>query len=162
MNYLLDANVFMSAKRSHYGFDFCPGFWDWMVQKNTEGIIFSIEKVYDEISVGEDDLSLWAKKREDGFFLVPTQNVLREFEKVSNELYAKQYKQSAINDFLQRADYYLIAHALADNYTIVTYEVPSGSLKRIKIPDVCITLGISCITPHQMLRREKACFVLKI
>ena len=26
--YLLDANVFIQAKNLHYGFDFCPAFWD--------------------------------------------------------------------------------------------------------------------------------------
>lgn len=33
MSYLLDANVFMSAKNLHYGLDFCPAFWDWLVHK---------------------------------------------------------------------------------------------------------------------------------
>ena len=28
MAYLLDANVFISAKNLHYGLDFCPAFWD--------------------------------------------------------------------------------------------------------------------------------------
>ena len=31
MAYLLDANVFIQAKNLHYGFDFCPAFWDWLV-----------------------------------------------------------------------------------------------------------------------------------
>ena len=31
MAYLLDANVFIAAKNLHYGFDFCPAFWDWLV-----------------------------------------------------------------------------------------------------------------------------------
>ncbi len=30
MAYLLDANVFIDAKNRYYGFDFCPGFWDWV------------------------------------------------------------------------------------------------------------------------------------
>lgn len=30
MAYLLDANVFITAKNLHYGFDFCPAFWDWL------------------------------------------------------------------------------------------------------------------------------------
>ena len=32
MAYLLDANVFIAAKNLHYGFDFCPAFWDWLCQ----------------------------------------------------------------------------------------------------------------------------------
>ncbi len=30
MSYLLDTNVFMSAKNLHYGLDFYPAFWDWL------------------------------------------------------------------------------------------------------------------------------------
>jgi hypothetical protein len=31
MAYLLDANVFISAKNLHYGLNFCPAFWDWLI-----------------------------------------------------------------------------------------------------------------------------------
>ncbi len=37
MSYLLDANVFMSAKNLHYGLDFCPAFWDWRVENLGSG-----------------------------------------------------------------------------------------------------------------------------
>jgi hypothetical protein len=49
MAYLLDANVFIQAKNLHYGFDFCPAFWDWLIASNAAGLVFSIEKVGDEI-----------------------------------------------------------------------------------------------------------------
>jgi hypothetical protein len=45
MAYLLDANAFIAAKNLHYGFDFCPAFWDWLVQSNAAGKVYSIEKV---------------------------------------------------------------------------------------------------------------------
>jgi hypothetical protein len=41
MTYLLDANVFMQAKNLHYGFDFCPAFWDWLIRHNRDGLIFN-------------------------------------------------------------------------------------------------------------------------
>lgn len=69
--YLLDANVFMQAKNLHYGFDFCPAFWEWLTTQNIAGKVFSIEKVEDEILAGDDDLSLWSKERGAGFFLRP-------------------------------------------------------------------------------------------
>lgn len=28
VSYLLNANVFIQAKNLHYGFDFCPAFWE--------------------------------------------------------------------------------------------------------------------------------------
>ena len=50
MAYLLDANVFIQAKRLHYGMDFCPAFWRWLEQENVAGRVFSIEKVADELN----------------------------------------------------------------------------------------------------------------
>jgi len=58
------------------------------------------------------------------------------------------------------ADYYLIAQAHAAGQIVVTHEVPSASKRRIKIPDACIGLGIKFMTPYEMLRRERARFVL--
>jgi hypothetical protein len=37
MAYLLDANVFIQAKNLHYGMDFCPAFWDWLLDANRKG-----------------------------------------------------------------------------------------------------------------------------
>jgi len=42
----------------------------------------------------------------------------------------------------------------------MTYLLASTSTKQIKIPDACIGLGIKCMTPFEMLRRERARFVL--
>ena len=55
MAYLLDANVFIQAKNLHYGLDFCPAFWDWLIANNASGQVFSIEKVEDEIAAGGDE-----------------------------------------------------------------------------------------------------------
>jgi hypothetical protein len=33
MAYLLDADVFIRAKNLHYGLDFCPAFWDWLMSE---------------------------------------------------------------------------------------------------------------------------------
>ena len=63
MPYLLDADVFIRAKNLHYGLDFCPAFWDWLIERNGAGQVFSIEKVGDELEAGNDDLSAWASQR---------------------------------------------------------------------------------------------------
>ena len=65
-----------------------------------------------------------------------------------------------MNAFLQVADYYLVAQAKAGNHTVVTHEIPSASTRKIKIPDACIGLSIKFMTPYEMLRRERARFVL--
>ena len=45
---LLDANVFIQAKNLHYGFDFCPAFWDWLDESHRRRRAFGIEEVRDE------------------------------------------------------------------------------------------------------------------
>ena len=69
MSYLLDANVFIQAKNLHYGLDFCPAFWDWLIANNSAGQVFSIEKVADELQAGADELAEWAAGRSNAFFL---------------------------------------------------------------------------------------------
>ena len=63
MAYLLDENVFIAANRLHYGLDFCPAFWDWLVARNADGQVFSIERVASEVEGGNDDLVQWAAAR---------------------------------------------------------------------------------------------------
>jgi hypothetical protein len=160
MAYLLDANVFISAKNLHYGLDFCPAFWDWIIANNASGGVFSIEKVGDEVLALEDELSVWAAARNASFFLRPDAHVFPALAAVSAWASGQRYEPSAVSTFLQVADYYLVAQALASQHTIVTHEVPSASTRKIKIPDACIGLGIKCMTPFEMLRRERARFVL--
>lgn len=159
MIYLLDANVFIQAKNLHYGFDFCPAFWDWIIKHHSTGKVYSIDKVADEINAGEDDLTEWAKANSP-LFLNTDAQVVKSFGQVGDWVSAQKYDQAAINTFLQLADFYLIAHALAGSYTVVTHEKPANSTKIIKIPNVCAALDIKFVTPYQMLQIEKAKFVL--
>jgi len=159
VTYLLDANVFMQAKNLHYGLDFCPAFWDWLVASNAAGRVFSIEKVGDEIDAGADELAAWALPLGSGL-LRPDAAVLPTLGSVSSWVTSQSYEPAAVSTFLQVADYYLVAHALAHGHTLVTHEVASPSTKKIKIPNVCIGLGIKCMTPYEMLRLERARFVL--
>jgi len=160
MAYLLDADIFIRAKNLHYGLDFCPAFWEWLTAQNEAQRVFSIEKVGDEIQAGDDELSEWAAQRGDGFFIRPDSGVLPSLAVVSNWTNSQHYEAAAINTFLQVADYYLVAQAHAAGHTVVTHEAPSNSTRRIKIPDACIGLGVKCMTPFEMLRVERARFVL--
>ena len=83
MPYLLDANVFIQAKNLHYGLDFCPAFWDWLIQGNAAKQVFSIEKVGDEIQAVADELADWAAYRGDDFFLKPDTKLLPALSTVS-------------------------------------------------------------------------------
>jgi len=160
MAYLLDANVFIQAKRLHYGMDFCPAFWDWLRNQNKTGKVFSIEKIADELKEGGDDLSNWANERGSAFFLTPDQQMLTTLATVSEWVQDQNYRPAAVSAFLQDADYYLIAYALAHNHVVVTHEVASDGIRQVKIPNVCIGVRVKFMTPFAMLRSEKARFIL--
>jgi hypothetical protein len=160
MAYLLDANVFIQAKNLYYGLDFCPAFWDWLVIQNADGKVFSIERVEDELEAGADELAAWATARGTHFFVKPDAAILPALTSVSTWAAGQAYDPAAVNTFLLEADYYLVAQALAHHHTVVTHEIASNSKKRIKIPDACIGLDVKCMTPFEMLRRERARFVL--
>lgn len=160
MAYLLDANVFIQAKNLQYGFDFCPAFWDWLDQQNAVGTVYSIQQVGDELEAGADDLADWAAARGSAFFLPPDDVVLPALPRVSGWAAGQNYEPVAVNTFLQVADYWLVAFAVAHNHTVVTHEVPADSRRKIKIPNACVGLNVKFMTPYQMLRHERARFVL--
>jgi hypothetical protein len=157
--YLLDANIFIQAKNLHYGFDFCPAFWDWLDACSHEGKVGSIAKVADELT-GEDALSDWVHTRGKTFFVPADEKVIPVLAEVSAWVNSQNYEPAAVSTFLQVADYWLIAHAKAHEWIIVTHEVPAQSVRKIKIPNVCLGLNVRCMNPYEMLRRERAKFVL--
>jgi len=160
MAYLLDANVFIEAKNRYYGFDFCPAFWGWIVSENAARRLFSIEKVGIELQAGSDVLADWASARGVSFFLPTDAAVLPSLASLSAWATTQSYSPAAITTFLEGADYYLAAHAHAHGHTVVTLERPEDSIRRVKIPSACIGLGVKWMNPFEMLRTERARFVL--
>ena len=86
--------------------------------------------------------------------------MLPALQTVSDWASGHGYQPSAVTTFLQVADYWLVAHALAHQCTVVTHEVPAETTGKIKIPNACISLDLRCMNPYEMLRRERARFVL--
>ena len=161
MAYLLDSDTFIQAKNLHYGFDFCPAFWDWVTREHAAGRVFSVEKVANELEAGTDALAEWVQERGPSFFLPPDSRTLPALGRVSTWVTAQNYAPSAVSGFLQVADYYLVAQALALGHIVITHERPAPlSIRKVKIPDVCIGLGVKCMSPFEMLRKERARFVL--
>lgn len=142
MAYLLDANVFIQARKLHYGFDFCPAFWEWVDRENKTSQVLSVEKVGDELDAGDDDLKDWAAARRGILFMPPDQAMLNSLPIVSAWVTGRSYTPAAISTFFQVADYYLVGRALAHRNILVTHEISEPLSKRkVKIPDVCIGVG---------------------
>ncbi len=160
MAYLLDANVFITAKDQHYGLDFCPGFWDWLTESNSAGLIYSIDMVKKEILKQQDELATWCGKLPSSFFISPDKDAIRALGTVASWVTSQSFTPGAQADFLNSADYFLVAQALAGDYTVVTHEVPANKITQVKIPNVCLELGVECKLPYAVLRSTGARFVL--
>ena len=162
MAYLLDSDVLINAKNFHYGFDFCPAFWEWLIAKQEAGSVFSVEKVFDELLRQDDRLTEWARQRGPSFFRGPTDADLPSLATVRRRAEKQDYRQAAIETFLggTGADYYLVGQALSGGHIVVSHEKPEAIRKEVKIPNACSGVGVECINPFEMLRRERARFVL--
>lgn len=163
MTYLLDANVFIQAKRTHYGFDFCPAFWDWIDRAHGDDVVLSIDAVLAELQRGGDDLAAWTGQRSPLFAAVDaprvaSMRILSSWTDTSG----LPYSETAIQEFLASADYQLVAHAHAHKQVVVTHEVSNqAGQKRVKIPEACDAVGVRYIKPHELLRVEQARFDLR-
>lgn len=162
MPYLIDSDVFIQAKNRHYGLDFCPAFWNWIVAANAAGTVFSVAQIGDELAAGHEDLATWAGARGPEFFLPPDAAVMASIGVVSTWAAspAAGYTPAAQAEFLASGDLYLIAHARARGYAVVTHEVAANTPSRVKIPSACAALGVQSMDPFAMLRAEAASFVL--
>lgn len=153
--YLLDSNAFMEANRLYYGFDIAPGFWTWLASPALADQVGSIEPVKDEITAGTGDLVAWARDQPDAFWLADTAEFVAAMTEIAAWVTdpARQYRQEAIDEFLDSADYRLIAQAMATGSTVVTREQPApDSKKRVKIPDVCNAFDVAWTDPFSAYR----------
>ena len=141
-------------------FDTFPGFWDWLIIQNRKGMIYSVQAVDGELKKGKDDLTDWATKRGDAFFLPPNESTADALKTVTDTVYDMDYKEFAVSAFLNSADYYVVAEAYAKKYMVVAREVRSDGKNKIKIPNVCDKLRISCMGPFEMIKTEKPRFIL--
>jgi hypothetical protein len=160
MAWLLDTNVLVNAKRDYYGFEFCPGFWDWLDVAWAAGKVESIEAVYDELVDYGDQLSDWAHEHR-SFFRPSGADEVNAMATVNGWAMASpSYTLAAKQEFAAAADSALLAFALAGGHTVVTHELPSNATKRIPIPNAAAALGVAYASPWRMLREELPQFVL--
>lgn len=156
--YLLDANAFIEASRLYYAFDIAPGFWTWLGDPRHAGQIASIEAVRDELTAGTGDLVVWARARPSTFWLTDTPAVVAAMTRIAAWTTdpARQYRQEAIDVFLDSADYALVAHALVTDAVLVTREQPAPDSKKIiKIPDVCNAFNVAWTDPFSIYRARR-------
>lgn len=161
MRYLVDSDVLIQAKNRHYDFAVCPGFWDWLDARHESGNVYSVGRVKEELRAGADELASWAVAR-DSFFLEPDDAVVESMRQLSEWATSRTpaYTEAAVTEFLGAADYYLVAQAHAHEFTVVTAEVPSDTVNKVKIPNACGGMNVQYLDIFTVLRNESAQFVL--
>ena len=154
--YLLDTNILITSFRRTYPFDIAPGFWDYLIEKGREGIIVISEPIKQEIYKNDDELSKWLKSNESNFSSVQASDplVIQKYKQIINLLQKdSRYYESAKREFASSADSWLIAIALAYNFTIVTEETYNhNGHNKVKIPNECKRNGIVYINTTEFMR----------
>ncbi|MAA73149.1 MAG: pilus assembly protein [Salinisphaeraceae bacterium] len=163
--YIVDSDVFISAKNAYYAFDICPGFWDSLIFHYQRGSVGSIDAVRRELLAGRktEDLVLWVKNQVPADFFDSTEeeDVIEAYSEIM--LWAQrhpQYFDRAKAKFATEADGWLVAYAMAHGGIVVTQEQPSPDSKnRILLPDVCNQFGVAYQDTFLMLKALEARFV---
>jgi len=154
--FIIDANVLITAHRRSYPMDIVPSFWEKMLVEAKDQNFFLVDEIITEILVGEDQLADWIRDNISSFTILKSDveaviNAYRELiQKVMDNT---KYRYKAKSDFASVADSWLIAHAKANDFVIVTEEMfDLNSRKRVLIPNVCHELGVRYINTVTFLR----------
>jgi hypothetical protein len=169
--YLLDTNIFIEPYRKFYSFDYGMAFWDFLKYQAENGQIFSVDKVYTELSRIEDQLFDWVERnlKQLGFFHSTKDiNVLKNYREIIQWAEDKReiFKNEAIIEFKEEdnADPWLVAYAMhyrdrksvfkkEKEIVIVTQEKLDRNRKnKIPIPIVCEEFSVEYCDLFTMLR----------
>ncbi len=150
--YVFDSNIFINLQRRQ-PLDIYPSLWNKISEMMTDGIIISSREVYDEISIGGDELEKWAKERKEYFLQseVTVQYDVRDILKNHRGLVESGKKKNS-------ADPFVIALAKESHCKVVTEEVRSRNANSPKIPDVCDDYNIECLDFVGFARESKLNF----
>jgi len=153
-DYWLDADVFIRPNRlGFYSLDLARSYWEMLEQKAAEGIIASPMRVYRELADFGDNLSVWATERRDsGLFVVEDQDVQAAMTRVADYV-VQNYQGYKAQEFLGGADPWVIAHAVANNSVVVTFEARVDmSSQTSKVPNVARAFQTRAINLYSMLQ----------
>jgi membrane-bound lytic murein transglycosylase MltF len=155
--YWLDADAYIQSKDEVNGafpFKRAPEFWKYLAQQIDLGIVRSPKFVYDEITKGNDDLAEWFREREDKLAIVGDSKVHACAGRISDYVVSK-FGDRRAREFLRGGDLWVIAHAMAmgENGIVVSHESLRRQELRVKIPAICMALGVTRITIFAMLNQ---------
>lgn len=157
MIYLLDANVLIRAHEDYYPIDRIPQFWDWIQNEADQGRVKLPFEIHGELSVYEGALKQWVTNPTTSQKLILNAQVdPYKLNHVLDNGYAPDLAASELEKIGR--DPFLVAYALESqpDFTVVTKEVSKPSKQRAnrKVPDVCTSIGVRCISDFQFFRER--------
>lgn len=153
--FAIDSNILILCHRQVYPFEIAPGFWRQLIEKGDSRIIL-LDKVKEEISKNEDQLSEWIKDNENAFIIKEVDNpdIIRCYTKIITSVKENEiYRETAKSEFASIADSWLCAYAMAYGDIIVSNEkLEPNSKKKVKIPNICQKFDIKYIGLLQFMK----------
>jgi len=162
-DYLLDANTYIQAKNFHYRMHVVPGFWEWLDLQLDGSSIGSIHPVAEELIRGTDELAEWARDRKDRALGVDDEATQTAFGDIANHIMSHPaFAEPHRTTFLEGADPWLIAKAVAIGARVVTHESKvTADSKKVKVPNVCEAFGVPYLNAYDLLDRLEARLILE-
>jgi len=151
MRYSLDTSAILDGRIRYYPVDVFPALWG-----NFEGLVHSggikaTEIVRHELERLDDEVLKWTR----GLSLFV--DVDEEIQMIVSDILKSHDRLVAEGGQRSRADPFVIALAKQNKCAVVTAE-NGGTQQKPKIPFVCKSLGIECITILDLIRRERWTF----
>lgn len=160
--FLVDANTFITPYRGYYPFDLAPKFWRNLEGKIVDGSIVILDKVFDELYAGRDDLSEWLSNINPCTQIIhKNPDIITVYSDILAHIQTSGlYTQKALAEWSDNriADPWLVACAKVNAFTVVTFEVSNANLNKQspsshpKIPDICKEFGITYMNLFDMMR----------
>ncbi len=149
--YSIDSGALIDAWVRKYPPDFLPSLWAEIGALIAAGTLVSPEEVLLELERGGDDLYDWATSHP-ALFRVPTPPIQARVAHIVNTFPAFVPERAPDGIW---ADPYVIALAQEVGGAVVTSEsIAPPNARHLKIPNVCATLGIRCLTPLEFFRER--------
>ncbi len=153
MTYSIDTSALLDGWVRNYPPENFPGVWENIDKLIASGQIHITEEVLVELEKKHDDVFAWAKTKEQ--FIYHTDS---EIQSAVRKILAQHKRLVDNRKNRSTADPFVIALAMLKGCTVISGEAPSGRLDRPKIPDVCKSLGVDCISLLSLIKKEKWVF----
>ena len=148
--FCIDTCALIDLWRRYYPPDVFPGLWADIEKLIRQGRLIAPREVLEELRGVDDEILEWARRFK-RMFKALDEGQLREVSAILEEFPGLIDPSKTKPD----ADPFLIALAQTRGWTVVTSELPRTSPRaRPKVPDVCKSRGVECISLIEFFRER--------